>query len=77
MTISGGGKKVLLMSVSAGSGHVRAAEALEAAFANDPRVGEVRNVDALQFTNKLFRDLTVHQHGKKRADDARRVLQRE
>jgi len=50
------GKKVLLMSASAGSGHVRAAEALETAFARDDRVGEVLNVDALQFTNKLFRD---------------------
>ena len=50
------GKKVLLMSASAGSGHVRAAEALETAFARDERVGEVMNVDALQFTNKLFRD---------------------
>jgi processive 1,2-diacylglycerol beta-glucosyltransferase len=50
------GKKVLLMSASAGSGHLRAAEALETAFARDDRVGEVLNVDALQFTNKLFRD---------------------
>jgi processive 1,2-diacylglycerol beta-glucosyltransferase len=44
------------MSASAGSGHVRAAEALARAFAKDDRVGEVLNVDALQFTNKLFRD---------------------
>lgn len=50
------GKKVLLMSASAGSGHVRAAEALASAFTRDERVREVRNVDALQFTNKLFRD---------------------
>jgi processive 1,2-diacylglycerol beta-glucosyltransferase len=50
------GKKVLLMSASAGSGHIRAAEALVTAFSEDPRVGEVLHVDSLQFTNKLFRD---------------------
>ena len=44
------------MSASAGSGHVRAAEALARAFAKNPCVGEVLNVDALQFTKKLFRD---------------------
>ena len=47
---------MLILSVSAGTGHVRAAEALEAAFRQDPGVGEVRHVDALRFTNKLFRD---------------------
>ena len=50
------GSRVLLMSASAGSGHIRAAEALAAVFAQDERVGDVLNVDALQFTNKLFRD---------------------
>lgn len=49
-------KRVLIMSASAGTGHVRAAEALEKTFAADPRVAEVINNDALQYTNKLFRD---------------------
>jgi len=45
------------MSASAGSGHVRAAEALACAFSKDDRVEKVINEDSLQFTNKLFRDL--------------------
>jgi processive 1,2-diacylglycerol beta-glucosyltransferase len=49
-------KRVLIMSTSAGSGHVRAGEALTKAFREDPRVGEVIHSDALHFTNKLFRD---------------------
>lgn len=44
------------MSASAGSGHIRAAAALEKSFAADTRVGQVINNDALQYTNKLFRD---------------------
>ena len=44
------------MSVSAGMGHIKAAEALEKTFAADESVVEVINNDALQYTNKLFRD---------------------
>ena len=50
------GLKVLILSVSAGTGHIRAAEALEKVFRQRSEVGEVYNVDALQFTNRLFRD---------------------
>lgn len=50
------GRKVLILSASAGTGHIRAAEALEKVFRQQPGVGEVRNIDALRFTNKLFRD---------------------
>ena len=50
------GRKVLILSVSAGTGHTRAAEALEKVFRQQPDVGEIRHVDALRFTNKLFRD---------------------
>jgi len=50
------GRRVLILSVSAGTGHVRAAEALEKVFRQQPGVGEVRNIDALRFTNQLFRD---------------------
>lgn len=49
-------KRVLIMSAGAGSGHIRAAEALEKSFKSDGRVEEVVNNDALQYTNKLFRN---------------------
>ena len=49
-------KRVLIMSVSAGMGHIKAAAALEKTFATDKSVVEVINNDALQYTNKLFRD---------------------
>jgi len=49
-------KRVLIISTSAGTGHVRAAQALEKEFVRDPRVGQVVHEDALNFTNKLFRD---------------------
>ena len=51
-----GQKRVLIMSTSAGTGHIRAAAALEQAFADDARVEKVINKDALKYTNKLFRD---------------------
>jgi len=44
------------MSTGAGTGHIKAAAALELSFAADGRVAEVINNDALQYTNKLFRD---------------------
>ena len=44
------------MSAGAGTGHIKAAEALELSFAADGRVADVINNDALQYTNKLFRD---------------------
>jgi len=49
-------KRVLIFSASAGTGHVKAAEALAKTFAADPRVETVENKDALIYTNKLFRD---------------------
>jgi processive 1,2-diacylglycerol beta-glucosyltransferase len=52
-------KKVLLLSASAGAGHVRAAEAIEKAFGqlDDAGSREVHHVDVLNYTNKLFRHL--------------------
>src|SRR5215475_9765548 len=50
-------KKVLLLSASAGAGHVRAAQALERAFIDLGAAEEVRHIDALEYTNKLFRNL--------------------
>jgi processive 1,2-diacylglycerol beta-glucosyltransferase len=49
--------KVLILSASAGAGHVRAAQALERAFQATATVGEVRHVDALELTNKVFRTI--------------------
>ena len=49
-------KRVLIISASAGTGHVRAGQALEKAFGADPQVSEVRHADALDYTNKVFRD---------------------
>src|ERR1051325_6350207 len=52
-------RKVLLLSASAGAGHIRAAEAIEKAFNQEPDadVREVRHIDVLNYTNKLFRHL--------------------
>ncbi len=47
--------RVLILSAGAGSGHLRAAAALESVCKARPEIGEVANVDALTYTNKLFR----------------------
>lgn len=47
--------RVLLLSAGSGSGHIRAAAALEKVFRAQSSVREVVNVDALTYTNKLFR----------------------
>jgi processive 1,2-diacylglycerol beta-glucosyltransferase len=52
---SGTLNRILVLSASAGAGHVRAAQALERALVATGRVGEVRHVDILQYTSKLFR----------------------
>ena len=49
--------KVLILSASAGAGHMRAAEAVERAFRLMNAARDVRHVDTLQYTNKLFRHL--------------------
>jgi processive 1,2-diacylglycerol beta-glucosyltransferase len=50
-------KKVLILSASAGAGHIRAAEAVERAFHLANAAEEVRHIDVLEYTNKLFRHL--------------------
>jgi processive 1,2-diacylglycerol beta-glucosyltransferase len=50
-------ERVLILSASAGAGHIRAAQALERAFAGLGSRREVHHVDTLQFTNKVFRTL--------------------
>ncbi len=49
------GHRVLILSVSAGTGHIRAGEALAKAAAAHPATGEVLHIDALRYTNKMFR----------------------
>jgi processive 1,2-diacylglycerol beta-glucosyltransferase len=49
--------KVLILSASAGAGHGRAADALQKAFAQAGAAREVLHVDALDYTNKVFRHL--------------------
>lgn len=49
-------KRILIFSASAGSGHLSAARALESTFRSDSRVAEVVHKDALEFSNRLFRD---------------------
>ena len=49
--------KVLILSASAGAGHIRAAQAIEGAMMEMNAVAEVRHIDVLQYTNKLFRTL--------------------
>lgn len=49
------GIRVLILSVSAGTGHIRAAEALAKAASEHPAIGEVLHIDALRYTNKVFR----------------------
>jgi len=49
--------KVLILSASAGAGHIRAAEALEKAFKQSGATREIRNIDVLNYTNKVFRHL--------------------
>ena len=49
--------KVLILSASAGAGHMRAADAVERAFRLTGAASEVKHIDTLQYTNKLFRHL--------------------
>jgi len=49
--------RVLILSASAGAGHVRAAQAIEQAILQTSAAREVRHIDTLQYTSKLFRNL--------------------
>jgi processive 1,2-diacylglycerol beta-glucosyltransferase len=49
--------KVLVLSASAGAGHIRAAQAVERAFQERGGAREVRHIDTLEYTNKLFKRL--------------------
>lgn len=47
-------KRVLIISVKAGAGHIRAAEAVRKAFRETHPDIRVRHIDALEYTNKAF-----------------------
>jgi processive 1,2-diacylglycerol beta-glucosyltransferase len=49
--------RVLILSASAGAGHVRAAQAIEKAFVKLDAAGELRNIDVLDYTSKIFHNL--------------------
>jgi processive 1,2-diacylglycerol beta-glucosyltransferase len=49
--------RILIVSASVGGGHIRAAQALERAFADLGAARDVRHIDALDFTNKVFRNV--------------------
>ncbi len=49
--------KVLIVSVRAGAGHLKAAEAVEAAFAKYQAHAEVKNVDLLDYSRELIKYL--------------------
>lgn len=48
-------KRVMILSASVGSGHMKAADALERAFRAHPQVGEVFSDDSLDHTNVLHK----------------------
>ncbi|HZS08293.1 MAG TPA: glycosyltransferase [Blastocatellia bacterium] len=49
--------KVLVLSASAGAGHLRAAQAIEKALHEAGAAREVRHIDTLEYTSKIFRNL--------------------
>ena len=49
--------KVLLLSASAGAGHLRAAQAIERALSATGAARDVRHIDTLDYTNPVFRRL--------------------
>ena len=49
--------RVLVLSASAGAGHLRAAEAIEKAIRLRGVASEVQHLDVLKYTNKVFRHL--------------------
>jgi len=61
--------RILILSASAGGGHIRAAEAMELAFRQTAPWAEIRNIDVLTLANKAFRRI----YGKGYLDFANRA----
>ncbi|KAF0232426.1 MAG: UDP-N-acetylglucosamine:LPS N-acetylglucosamine transferase, partial [bacterium] len=49
--------RLLILSASAGAGHIRAAQAIEQAALQLNAAKEVMHIDTLEYTNKVFRNL--------------------
>lgn len=49
--------KLLILSASAGAGHIRAAQAIEQAALRLNAAKEITHIDTLEYTNKVFRNL--------------------
>jgi processive 1,2-diacylglycerol beta-glucosyltransferase len=49
--------RVLILSASSGAGHTRAAQAIQKAFVEMNAAKELKHIDTLDYTNKLFRTL--------------------
>ncbi len=54
-------EKVMILSASAGVGHIRAGQAIEKALLASGQAGQVEHIDALRFANPVFR--TVYSKG--------------
>lgn len=50
-------KRILIISASVGSGHVRAGQALEEACKDHPLVEEALHIDALEYSSFMFRNI--------------------
>ena len=50
-------KKVMIISVSAGAGHLRAAEAIQVAFAERHPDVKVENIDSMKYVTKSFKKM--------------------
>lgn len=50
-------RKVLILSATAGAGHVRAGQAMEKAFRQLEAAEKVRHIDVLRWTNPVFRSI--------------------
>ena len=50
-------RKILILSASAGAGHMRAADALLKVFSIHPEVSRAEHWDMLKYTNRVFRHL--------------------
>ncbi len=55
------GKRLLILSASTGSGHIKAAQAIEEASRTDTRLEAVSHLDSLEYTNEVFQ--TIYSKG--------------
>jgi processive 1,2-diacylglycerol beta-glucosyltransferase len=56
------GKRVLILTAGAGSGHNVAAAAVEAALEDNPEVVALSRIDVLEYTNRVYQDLYAERY---------------